>query len=144
MTQWDDDDDPLRISRTIKTRLHRERIAAVERRRQRQRAQHENNPRIQKEDDARVPIDETEPRYIQIDEVIALLYSIERHRYALRDDMATLQDWLNGSTEFAEAWRIFTRAGGVTANDFDQFVDGQFYARRIWQKRHLRLIACPF
>jgi hypothetical protein len=79
--------------------------------------------------------------YIQVSAVIALLRSIEAHRQALCDNEATLHNWLRASSEFTRAWSKFVSAGGVSAADFDKFMDGQFRGRRIRQKKHLRLVA---
>jgi hypothetical protein len=153
---------PKSISRAEKARLLRIRVENVERR-ERQRAQHASDEVLQLEErerhtqrmqpDRKPPIrkviddeldfydDEAEYDVIHVDEVIGLLRSIERHRQGLRDHMMTLHRWLNGSSEFAEAWRTFTQAGGISAEDFDKFIDGGFCARRARCKRHLRLIS---
>jgi hypothetical protein len=128
----DDDDDPLPISRAEKARLHRMRVAAVERRQRQQQLP---------EDNARTTANKIEARYIKSPDVVGLLRSIERNRKALLDALKTLQSWLNKSSEFAESWRDFTSSGGISADDFGHFIDGRFCARRTRQKRHLRLIA---
>jgi hypothetical protein len=79
--------------------------------------------------------------YVEVDEVIGLLRNIERYRGALARDTATLQRWLDGSSELQELWSKFMRCGGVTADDFRQFIDGRFRDRRIRQRRHLRLVS---
>ena len=82
-----------------------------------------------------------QPAYIQVDGVIALLRSNERHRQALRDNEMTLRNWLKASSEFARVWNVFLSAGGISAGDFEKLMDGRFRARRIRHKRHLRLVA---
>jgi hypothetical protein len=78
---------------------------------------------------------------ISLSDIMDLLLSIERSRQALRNDMATLQEWLADNSEFAKAYREFEGAGGVSADDFYKFVAGTFRVRRgIRKKRHLRLI----
>lgn len=86
-------------------------------------------------------IGDDDPTFIQVEAIITLLRSIERHRQALRDNETTLRNWLRASSEFRKVWAIFLHVGGLSANDFDHFIDGKFRTRRVRQKRHLRLVA---
>jgi hypothetical protein len=79
--------------------------------------------------------------FIEHDEVIDLLQSIERHQHALREAYRTIQQWLDGSEQFAEAWCEFTESGGVSADDFVRFIAGTFRCRRVRRKKHLRLVS---
>jgi hypothetical protein len=152
VTRWDDDeDDTPRISNAEKRRLHLKRVEAVERRKKQRNGRHHIKPvdhyeycpglKSSEGTDFDQEIEEDEPTFIQVEAIIALLRSIERHRQALRDNETTLRKWLRASSEFTNAWNVFVNAGGVSAADFDNFMDGQFHARRIRRKKHLRLVA---
>jgi hypothetical protein len=78
--------------------------------------------------------------WIGVDEVSDLLRAIERHRQALRDAATNLQRWLSSSPGFAQTWHGFTAAGGVSADDFERFLDDRMRYRPTKRKRHLRLI----
>jgi hypothetical protein len=78
---------------------------------------------------------------VRVSDVLDLLDDIERHRRALAADAAVLEGWIAISRELAEAWRDFTAAGGIGADDFAAFMHGQFQTRRVRQHRHMRLIA---
>ena len=78
--------------------------------------------------------------FIEHDEVIGLLQSMERHQQALHEANSTMQQWLNGSDEFADAWREFTESGGVSVDDFKAFINGTFRCRLVRRKKHLRLV----
>jgi hypothetical protein len=78
---------------------------------------------------------------IEIDEVVRLLKSNNYYQNGLRATAATLKRWLDGSEEFAEAWKDFTISGGINADDFERFMAGTFRCRRIRRKKHLRLVA---
>jgi len=145
------DDQP--ISRAEKAKLHRKSVATLERRQERDRELQSSpapslrlfqQPRPQQcwelSTDINNDFDNDEPYFIEIDEVVTLLRGIERHREALQKATTFLRKWLDGSHEFSDAWHAFTTAGGISADDFDQFARGRFRARRIRQKKHLRLI----
>jgi hypothetical protein len=94
--------------------------------------------------DGRADLNDSEPRrtYVTGAEVVALLERIERHRAALAAEQARFQDWLDGSDELYERWSVFIQAGGVTAHEFERFLnDRPFRHRRTRQRRHLRLVA---
>lgn len=88
-----------------------------------------------------IEYDEEDGHTISADEVIGLLRNIEQYRQALTRESATLERWLAGSQELQDTWREFQLAGGVSADDFQAFIDGTFRYRRIKQKRHLRLVS---
>jgi hypothetical protein len=73
-------------------------------------------------------------------EVVGLLRTIEKHRAALEGATACLQRWIYGSTELTTTWTKFQAAGGVTADDFADFLKGRLRVRRIRNHRHLRLL----
>ncbi|MGL3211650.1 hypothetical protein [Bradyrhizobium sp. BR 1433] len=151
-----DEDEPPSVSRTEKRRLHLKRMEAVERRRKQRNEQHCIKPPIhfqarpqEYRRGHKTPnqanfdheIDDGEPNFIQVEAIIALLKSMDRHRQALTNSETILRKWLQASSEFTGVWNTFVRAGGVSAADFDSFMGGQFQARRIRQKKHLRLVA---
>jgi hypothetical protein len=47
---------------------------------------------------------------------------------------------LSRQPRMREYWAEFTSAGGVTADDLDQFIAGRFRYRRTRQQKHLRLV----
>jgi hypothetical protein len=71
---------------------------------------------------------------VTTEEIVEMLRAIEEAR-------VIFDDWLLRSYEFKNSWDVFTRAGGVSADDFEQFMKGTFRSRRIRQKRHLRLVS---
>ena len=139
------------ISRAIKAKLHRKRVAEVERRK-RQRdgtnvreypEQHDQTrQRVEHEDDLSVLArqtecedywdedDESDTDYIDADEVIGLLRRIEWNRKALDDAQSKMKRWFSQSSDLAETYRRFTAAGGIGADDFVQFLNGRFHYRR--------------
>lgn len=155
------EDRPLRISRAEKRRLYRKRAQAIEGRKQQNQSSRVRKrgarvrgdkdellgrPGLKAVEGAIANIDhardeELETTYIQVSAVIALLRSIEGHQQALRDHQETLHQWLRASAEFTRAWDMFVSSGGISAADFDKFMDGRFRARRIRQRKHLRLVA---
>jgi hypothetical protein len=84
---------------------------------------------------------EPERTQIEIEEVIALLQSIEQHRAALAAHAATLSEWLSISDDLSRTWDRFTRMGGISAADFERFLAQRLPRRPVRQKRHLRLIS---
>jgi hypothetical protein len=78
---------------------------------------------------------------ITIEEVQNLLNDMAQHRCALAATAETLADWLAHSDEFAAAWTKFTANGGLTGQDFLDFVNGRLHTRPVRHRRHLRLIA---
>jgi hypothetical protein len=85
---------------------------------------------------------EPETTGIRIEEVQDLLDDMESHRRALATDAGVLAGWLRDSEEFAAAWNKFIASGGVTADDFRDFIKGRLRrARPLRQRRHLRLVA---
>jgi hypothetical protein len=156
------------VSRAEKARLHRKRVAALERRKRRNAESDELSRARQRRrrertvgsalDRPLTPAEEAafeqeirdaigdEDEYqdecdgSEIEEVIELLRRIDEHRLALDRERATLQRWLAGSPALAVDWRRFTSNGGVTAEDFALFAAGRFQQRRTRHKRHLRLV----
>jgi hypothetical protein len=54
--------------------------------------------------------------------------------------MAALASLLRRHPDHQRQWHAFLRSGGVTAEDFEGFLDGHFRPRMIRHHRHLRLI----
>jgi hypothetical protein len=80
--------------------------------------------------------------YIAGEEVVALLRRIEWHRQELTAEAALFKRWLTASPQLQAVWTKFIDAGGITAREFDRFLDGlPFRHRRVRQHRHLRLVA---
>jgi hypothetical protein len=73
-------------------------------------------------------------------QVIDLLGRIESYRVAIARAEARLQRWLDHSREFAALWQKFIAAGGITADEFQQFLGGKPRHRPTRQNKHLRLI----
>jgi hypothetical protein len=152
MTKRSDDNDNSerrRYSKAEKTRLHRERVEALGRRQQQKSPA--ASPR-DKQDDWRLQAKTSQARTtdyeddfddysIEREDVLCLLRSIERNRQALRDAAKALQRYVEDSPGFAKTWREWNAAGGVTADDFERFLDDRMRYRPTKRKRHLRLIA---
>jgi len=144
-----DEDQPPRTSRTEKRRLHLKRLQAIERRRKRHSIkQHsirqsklpKKPPPKEHCSDLKGKEEAELDQEIQVQAIIDVLRSMERHRQSLRESETTLSKWLRASPEFSGAWNVFMSAGGISAEDFDKFLDGKFRAKHTRQKRHLRLI----
>jgi hypothetical protein len=156
------------LSRIEKARLHRAQVEAdaraeVSRRRQLQQQQQNTSaaketlsrrdiPRVEKRDDYwRLQTRQTrvtdyeddfdDAYWIEGDDVLCLLRSIEQHQQALRSASQMLQRYVEDSPGFAKTWREWNAAGGVTADDFERFLDDRMRHRPTKRKRHLRLIA---
>lgn len=84
---------------------------------------------------------EEQGNYISHDEVIGLLLSIEGHRQAITDATNKFDHWLQSSGELRDTWGRFLIGGGVSAEDFCQFLAGRFRCRPVRQRQHLRLIS---
>jgi hypothetical protein len=84
--------------------------------------------------------DRTRTTYISKDEVIGLLHSIEGHRQAITDATGKFDHWVQSSEELRQVWSRFLISGGVSAEDFRQFLAGRFRHRPVRQRQHLRLI----
>ncbi len=79
--------------------------------------------------------------YIDVDDVVSLLRSIEYSQRQLRSAAEILQRYVEDSPDFAKAWREFNDAGGVSAEDFERFLDDRMRYRPVKRKRHLRVIS---
>jgi hypothetical protein len=87
--------------------------------------------------------DDGEENFTEDDAKIAflsILDSIDRCRARLRDEQALLAQALREEPELRRQWQEFTRVGGVTAYDFERFLEGRFRHRRTRQRRHMRLV----
>jgi len=79
--------------------------------------------------------------HITVEEIEQLWTGIEHHRCEIAAAQAIWDDWLDNSPELANEWSKFCAAGGLTAQEFVAFLDGQFKQRSVRQRRHLRLIS---
>jgi hypothetical protein len=77
---------------------------------------------------------------VDINAVILVLTLIESHQRAINRERATLAGWLDKIEWLQVAWEEFQSAGGLTAEDFAQFIAGHFRHKRMRRKRHLRLV----
>ena len=84
---------------------------------------------------------EEQDGYISQDEVIELLYNIEYHRNAIANVTDKFEYWLGSSKQLRDVWNRFLIGGGISANDFQAFLNGKFRCRPVRQRRHLRLIS---
>jgi hypothetical protein len=78
-------------------------------------------------------------------DVVWLLQQIAHHRQSLDEASQMLQKWQQNSDEFADAWREFLAAGGLTAADWSRWVECTFFRRRrVRIRKHLRLVVNQF
>jgi hypothetical protein len=75
------------------------------------------------------------------EELIELLESIEQWQHRLVRDRSRLAALLGYTPDLQQRWDQFTRQGGITAKEFEAFLDGKFRARITRQRRHLRLVS---
>jgi hypothetical protein len=73
-------------------------------------------------------------------ELVDALKSVERHRDQLQAAASYVQAILASDPDLHRQWNEFTHAGGITADDFRQFLDGRFRYRLARQRKHLRLV----
>jgi hypothetical protein len=145
-------DEVRHVSKAEKARLHKQRVAALERR---QRRPQQTLPKQSKQperhfvneayyywkDAAHIDdFDHDDFEVVEARQVLDLLRMIERDRTTLHDHTGTLQQWLRGSPELATVWQRFTTAGGSSADDFARYMAGQLRPRHVQSKRHLRLV----
>jgi hypothetical protein len=95
-------------------------------------------PRRREPSDGDDIIAESEPQ----GELIEVLELIERSREQLNRHAIALRHLFRRYPGLQQKWEVFIRSGGITASDFERFLDGQLQLRpRITrQHRHLRLI----
>jgi hypothetical protein len=65
---------------------------------------------------------------------------IDRQRQQLNLERQSLQSLLDHDPDLAAKWREFISLGGISAEDFRQFLAGQMRARITRQRKHLRLV----
>jgi hypothetical protein len=74
----------------------------------------------------------------------ATLYGLRRAeslRHDLEDVLARLQTWLRDNPRLAARWAEFTVAGGVSSDDWEAFLAGNFRSRLTRTRKHLRLVS---
>jgi hypothetical protein len=144
-------DEVQHVSKAEKARLHKQRVAALERR---QRRPQQTLPKQSKQperhfvneayyywkDAAHIDDFNHDFEVVEARQVLDLLHMIERDRARLHDLTGTLQQWLRGSPELATVWQRFTTTGGSSADDFARYMAGQLQPRYVQSKRHLRLV----
>jgi hypothetical protein len=149
-------DDQKPISHVERARLHRQRVEAraraeVSERRQRQKVR-DSIPRVEKSEpewwkredyfDNHIGYEDDFDNYrIEPQDILYLLRTMENGRRTLRNAAIELQRYVEDSPGFAKTWREFMQAGGVSADDFERFLDDRMRHRSIKRKRHLRLVA---
>jgi hypothetical protein len=74
-------------------------------------------------------------------DLLKLLDSIETQRWRLKLTSAELESFLDRYPETKKTWEKCTAKGGLSAEDFRQFLTGHFRPRTNHQRRHLRLVA---
>lgn len=74
----------------------------------------------------------------------ALLHGLRRTescRHSLESERANLQALLRNNPQLAAKWQEFAAGGGISADDFEAFLNGKFRVRLgARTRRHLRLI----
>jgi hypothetical protein len=74
----------------------------------------------------------------------ATLYGL-RHAESLRHDLenvlARLRAWLRNNPRLAARWAEFTAAGGISSEDWQRFLAGNFRSRLTRTRKHLRLVS---
>jgi len=74
-------------------------------------------------------------------DLLNLLYMREGYHRSLYNNQGRINQLLRQYPELKQRWQHFQRAGGVSAHDFEQFLNGRMRYRIVRSKRHLRLIA---
>jgi len=70
------------------------------------------------------------------------LRRIESIRYSIENERANLQALLRNNPQLAAKWQEFAAGGGISADDFEAFLNGKFRVRLgARTRRHLRLIS---
>jgi len=74
-------------------------------------------------------------------ELLDILEKLDELREKLQRESEFLQMLLEYNPELAVQWRQFTSAGGVTLEDWQQFLAGNFRSRITRTRRHMRLVS---
>jgi hypothetical protein len=93
--------------------------------------------RYEEEEDEEEDVLEQDPQ----EELVELLENIERHRERLGYNIGGLRALLRRNPLLEKQWNSFLRSGGVTANDLECFLNGQFRPRLTRTRKHLRLVS---
>jgi hypothetical protein len=77
------------------------------------------------------------------DELIEQLERIERSREQLNRHAIALRHLFRRYPGLQQKWEVFIRSGGISASDFERYLDGQLQLRPriIYQRQHLRLVS---
>jgi len=74
-------------------------------------------------------------------ELSDVLRTLDYHREGMQEQTSYLQTLLQCNPELAVRWQQFTSAGGVTAEDWERFLAGDFRSRITRTRRHMRLVS---
>jgi hypothetical protein len=78
---------------------------------------------------------------LYLDDVTDMLKQNEDCQETISDNLAIFQGWLEMFPKFADKWKRFQSAGGVTARDWKKFCEGTMRHRSMREKKHLRLVS---
>jgi hypothetical protein len=74
-------------------------------------------------------------------ELLDILEKFDELREKLQRETEFLQMLLEYNPELAGQWQQFTSAGGVTLEDWERFLAGNFRSRITRTRRHMRLVS---
>jgi hypothetical protein len=75
------------------------------------------------------------------DELSGVLRTLDYHREGMQEQTSYLQTLLQCDSELAVKWKQFTSAGGISAEDWERFLAGNFRSRITRTRRHMRLVS---
>ncbi len=91
--------------------------------------------RPQRRPDRRQPIswpyvDEPKPEYPddepetidELKELLGILPNVDKYQSALNTEINSLHRWVSGSPQLTDIWSRFQKAGGATADEFENFL----------------------
>ena len=78
--------------------------------------------------------------FVTTGDVVSLLYEVELAREKISDRLAQLRLWLHRYPELNKHFTQFEHQGGISADDFVQFIAGRMSPRKVTKKKHLRLV----
>jgi len=79
--------------------------------------------------------------YASQEELSDVLRKLDYQREGMQEQTSYLQTLLQGDPELAVQWKQFTSAGGVSAEDWERFLAGNFRSRITRTRRHMRLVS---
>ena len=78
--------------------------------------------------------------FVTTGDVVSLLYEVELARDKISDRLAQLRLWLHKYPELQKHFTQFEAQGGISADEFVQFIAGRMPPRQVTKKKHLRLV----